>query len=139
MTLLHTILPSGEVTSVEYQGPLEYRCVPFQAIRRLIDPRDEGRLTIEHVSDLWRGTAAHMFVDEEGIRKELPFNPRAWRIYLNASLRREAGHRLLYYDLLRSPEFTRAELESAGTKLRVQIRTCPPIVGPAVLWEGDMT
>jgi hypothetical protein len=54
--------------------------------RNDVPPLEELRAIIgggwaEHVSVLYNGRPAHMFVDEEGSRKGLPVNLRATNIY----------------------------------------------------------
>jgi hypothetical protein len=66
----------------------------FNELNRLILPLLEGAENMEHVSVLFDGWPADMFVDEEGAvptrsRGPLPVNRAATEIYHAASLRRD--------------------------------------------------
>lgn len=124
MALLHVINTDGTFQSEEYQGELTYGTPSWEHLKSLmkIAPGD----LIEHVSVLWKGKRAHMFVDEEGIMHKLARNEKATRIYYNATFKRFG--RALYNDLSIAPKFKDRAYEDPGFQ----------IVGPAVLWEGDM-
>lgn len=129
MTLLHTIIPTGIVTSEEYTGPLEYAAPPFATLRKMISgPNEAVRTTIEHVNVLWKGKHAHMFVDEDGLAKCLPLNHKASRIYGNNMVSRERGAKspLIYNDLQKPAFDYRFDFDTFH------------VVGVAVLWEGDI-
>ena len=123
MTLLHIIRPDGTFESQEYTGPLECACPPWDDLAKMIDCHHA-----EHVNVLWKGKHAHMFVDDVGLAKELPFNARATRIYANATLDRSRAlrHRI-YSELADDPIVTRPFAVDDGYF---------NIVGTAVLWEG---
>lgn len=70
---------------------------------------------VEHVSVLFRGRRCSMFVDEEGLLKGLKLNPTATMIYWEATMRRDE----------RSVQW--------------MMQNATPIVGRAVLYEGEAT
>lgn len=130
MTVLHTILPDGTYRSEEWEGPLEYACPPFRALKGRLEEADsihEG-CDIEHVNVWWNGKLAHMFVDETGRYKPARRNDRATRIYYNMTMKREGRDQLLYEDLEQEPKNLPIGIEQPGYD----------IVGAALLWEGDM-
>lgn len=132
MTQYHILYPDGGTASGEWTGRLEHGWPSFKDIRSRL--MFEPNALLEHVSVLWKGRPAHMFVDEMGLITQPPrqVNPRASRIYWNATLNRFKYTALLYNDLTldykvpRSYSLLLNELELADS----------PIVGPAFLWEG---
>jgi hypothetical protein len=83
-----------------------------------------GCLCAERVTVLYDGKAAQMFVDEDGLSLELPYNHRASRIYANNLLSQNG--RATYDDLSKEPP--RGIVLWGDTPLR--------IVGRAILWTG---
>lgn len=130
----HLIEPSGTVTTAEWTGGLEYGCIPYDRIRELLSYKE-----IDHVSVIWRGRPAHMFVDELGLMHELQVNPKATRIYMNATFRREGLHDFVYEDLERSPMFGDSTDFAKNLQARVLVYSFRSmIVGRALLWEGGL-
>lgn len=125
MTMYHVIKPDGTVVSTDYVGPLEYGTPAWATFRQLIGLTEDD--LIEHVSVLWKGKKAHMFVDEEGRAHGLPRNNKATRIYYNYTVSRVGLPKQIYNDLSKDPLLD-APIEDLGFD----------IVGPAILWEGDM-
>lgn len=125
MTKLHLIEVDGTVKTQEWAGELEFSCPPFHLMRPMIGLG--AYESLEHVSVLWQGKRAHMFVDEEGLRKGLLRNERATRIYYNATLARRRSTNWIYSDMAVDPKQQRIDEEPGFF-----------IVGPALLWEGDM-
>jgi hypothetical protein len=121
----------GPAETTEYEGPLEYKCVPFADLRKMLGM--EGHDLIEHVSVLWQGKPHHMFVDEEGRLRGKPLNPIATRIYWNATLQRRGKADLIFDDLTANFLLKPAQLRTLPVELADAY-----IVGPAILWEGDM-
>jgi hypothetical protein len=111
---LHVIETDGAVTSVSFSTP-----PTFDDIRQWVSCE-----TLEHVSVLFKGREAHMYVDEDGLSKDLPLNHRASRIYANVLLSRIG--RPTYDDLTIEP--SRGVVISQDRPLI--------IVGRAVLWCG---
>lgn len=123
MPLLHLINVDGSSTSKEYSGELEYLAPSFKEMYKILNCS-----TIEHVDVLFKGRPCHMFVDEDGRAHGLTRNELATRIYYNATFERE-GKLALITDRLEVPEGRlRAGVETPGFD----------IVGPALLWEGDL-
>jgi len=81
---------------------------------------------MEHVAVLFQGREAHMFIDEDGLSKELPLNHRASRVYANVVLARHG--QATYDDLTVAP--------SRGVVLTVERPLV--IVGRAILWCGKL-
>jgi hypothetical protein len=125
MTMYHVIKPDGTVTSEDYVGPLKYGTPAWSTFRQWIG-LDEDDL-IEHVSVLWKGKKAHMFVDEEGRMHNLLINKKATAIYYNYTLQRHRFH--TYNDLSKDPD---------PAELLAVMEPGFDIVGTAILWEGDM-
>lgn len=123
----HIISPNGEVKTAEYEDVLEFSCIPFAQMLEMLG-FSEGT-PLEHVNVLWRGKRAHMFVDEEGLLRNPPLriNAKATRVYWNATWSDQAGKK--YYDLSAPP----GNIDELSFRLQL-----PPIVGPALLWEGDL-
>jgi hypothetical protein len=119
MAKLYKINPDGIVV-VREQAELDW-----DKMKLLINSHDD--ITIEHVTVIWKGLVAHMFVDEEGRMHHLLPNPKATRIYYNFVYKREGRLDLLYDDLSQPAKLT--GLESPGFD----------IVGTAVLLEGPFT
>lgn len=126
MTMYHVIKPDGTVVSENYVGALEFGTPAWSYMRQLIGLKENQNL--EHVNVLWKGKAAHMFVDEDGIMHRLPRNEKATRIYYNYTLRRyhSKPEKYMYNDLTKDPNS--AYVEIPGFQ----------ILGTAFLWEGDM-
>lgn len=128
----HIISPNGEVKTAEYEDVLEFGCIPFAQMREMLG-FPEGTL-LEHVNVLWRGKRAHMFVDEEGLLRNppLPFNQAATRVYWNATMQREGRTEMIYDSFFENPNYL-GRLEDPCDR-----EDLAPIVGPALLWEGDL-
>lgn len=124
MTMFHVIKPDGSYTSGEYVGTLEFGTPAWSFMRQLVEIKENESL--EHVSVLWQGKQAHMFVDEEGRLHNKPRNEKATRIYYNNKVFFTDKNKI-YDDLSKDPKTDRIE-ELEGFD----------IVGTAVLWEGDM-
>jgi len=126
MNMLHLLKVDGTVETEDYQGPLVYACPPWDWIKDRLGLRAHENL--EHVSVLWQDRYCHMFVDEEGLMHGLKRNDRATRIYYNATVcRQQKGTNFVYSDLSVDPRQQTVD-ETPGFM----------IVGPALLWEGDM-
>lgn len=128
MTLLHVIRTDGTYSSEPYTGPLKYKCPPWGKLEELV-----GCSGVEHVNVLWKGRAAHMFVDDVGLFKYLPQNKRASRIYGNNTIARtlQTLHSpLIYNDLTQNPVPDRGDWQFPWDQFM--------IAGTAVLWEGEM-
>jgi hypothetical protein len=82
---------------------------------------------VEHVSVLFNGKPAHMYVDEDGLSKTLPFNRKATRIYANLSLRNSGLP--TYDDLTKQPP---RGVVCIGPHTLA-------IVGRALLWTGRVS
>jgi hypothetical protein len=78
-------------------------------------------LHIEHVTAMWQGKRAHMFVHDEGKLIGLPRNPKATAIYYNIAAMRTG-----------KPAYN--DLSSEAPSLHAY----DYIAGPAALWTGDM-
>lgn len=115
MSKLYTIETDGSFLEQDVPSP-----PPWNYIKGVI-----GCRTMEHVAVLFNGKPAHMYVDEDGISKELSINLRASRIYSNVTLRR-AG--LPTYDDLTEP--LPGGLVSVGSR---ELK----VVGRVVLWTGN--
>lgn len=124
MTTYHIIKPTGEVLSDTFTGELEYGTPAFSTLRQMVGVKENESL--EHVSVLFRGKRAHMFVDEEGRLHRLPRNEKATRVYYNNTIARMGLAQYMYDDLSVDP--VPGFVEDPGFD----------IVGTAVLWEGDM-
>jgi len=133
MTKFHVIDEQGHVQTADWTGPTEYGCPRFKHIKYELGFKPEAPL--EHVSVLWLGKPAHMFVDEIGLLTGRELNPKATRIYWNNTLSRHGRKSLIYNDLTADPAVNQmvdtAVLEGLGLLEAV-------IVGPAFLWEGEM-
>lgn len=125
--LYHVIKPDGSVVSEDYVGKLEYGTPAWSMLRELVGLKENDLL--EHVSVLWKGKAAHMFVDEEGRLHKKSHNPKASRIYYNSTMQATGHLRFIYDDLSKPP----GNVEQLSV-----IFDGYDIVGTAVLWEGDM-
>lgn len=130
-TKLHIMSPDGSILVQEFtDSQLKYKCVPFEELRKLI-----GCDMVEHVTVLWRGARAHMFMDEDGYAFGKKANSRATRLYINNILsRQDMTKRYVYNDLTLPPELTTAEWTDIY-RIAVGFN---PIVGIACLWEGEM-
>lgn len=126
----HIIEPSGNVHSSVWTGELENACIPVSRVRELLSIQH-----IEHVYVIWKGRPAHLFLDELGYLHELQVNPKATRIYMNATLRREGLHDYLYEDLAASPMFKVVDLQDS-IRARILIHAAKMVLGRALLWEG---
>lgn len=70
---------------------IEWSASPgLTALHDLLRPLLDGGQP-EHVTVLWDGRRADMFVDEDGVQKRLPVNVAATAIYRAAWLRRNPG------------------------------------------------
>jgi hypothetical protein len=129
----HVIFEQGVVRTADWLLPLQFGCPRFEHIRDSLGFKPDAPL--EHVSVLWQGKLAHMFVDEIGLMTGRELNPKATRVYWNNTLSRHGRKSLLYNDLTADPAVNQivdtAILEGLGLFEAV-------IVGPALLWEGDM-
>jgi len=125
---MHLIDTNNTVISTNYLGRLSEGAPPLEVLREMI-----GCKWIEHVSVLWKGERKSMFVNEEGLLEDRMINPKATRIYWNATLQRMHHPQLIYADLDKPPAFT---LEESGIAY-LFLSTASHIVGKAVLWEGD--
>jgi hypothetical protein len=124
MTMYHVIKPDGTFVSEDYVGALEYGTPAFATLRQLIGIKENE--TLEHVTVLWKGKRAHMFVDEDGRMHKKPRNEKATRIYYNFTFQRFRYSQ--YNDLTQHPNPADRFFEEPGFD----------IVGTAILWEGDM-
>ena len=111
---LHIIETDGTVLTMSLTIP-----PTFDDIRQHVSCE-----TLEHVSVLFKGQEAHLYVDETGSWKDLPINHRASRIYANVWLRR-CG-RATYDDLTVAPS---KGIVFTGERPLL-------ICGRAVLWCG---
>ena len=134
MTLLHTIYADGRVQSAHYTGPLQFDAPPSRHLAQIIG----GDCLIEHVNVLWQGRLCHMFVDDMGHRKSLPANPKATRIYWNATWQHMGKPEMMYSDLEASERLA-VPLEELESEVRSELLSAPTIVGIALLWEGSYT
>jgi hypothetical protein len=118
------IQPKGEIKVREIA-----KLPPFEELRPIL-----GGGWIEHVNVLFGGRHCHMFVDDEGVLKRLPFNGRATRVYWNATLsRHEPG---LVYDDLNADWHIQFDID-LHPNVQHFITTASGIAGVAILWEGD--
>lgn len=85
-TIYHVIPPEGEAT--RHEVDLE-RAPDYERIKEIVDEH-LGGVWFEHVAVLWAGQRTDMFVDETGLLKGLPLNPRASSIYGAATRNDEA-------------------------------------------------
>lgn len=127
----HVIPLSGNVTSGEWTLALEYKCIPFAGIRELIDLSPNEAL--EHVTVLWQGQRAHMFVMENGVARDQAINVKATRVYWNATMQRLGYSEGLYAEFDQPVRLTARPPRSVAEAIGDAI-----IVGPALLWEGGM-
>lgn len=126
LLLIPAIGPVVEIPASEY-GELLYSCPCFNFMAQKLEVSH-----VEHVSVLFNNKHCHMFVDEVGLIRGLPVNPRATRIYYNNTFKREGLATLVYEDLAANPQLpvgSHAQITGLITNL---------IVGPALLWTGDM-
>jgi hypothetical protein len=77
----------------------------------------------EHVTVLYAGKRAHMFVDEVGKLKNLPLNPKASLLYLNVTNSR-IGRRTYDDVTVWEPPY--------------DVPQAFLIAGPALLWTGEL-
>lgn len=129
-TAYHIIEPSGGVHSGIWTGQLDDACIPHSRICELLSIRE-----VEHLTCIWQGRPAHMFVDEFGYMHDAAVNPKATRIYMNATLRRNGHLAFLYENLADSPLFKITDLQDS-LKARILVRSAHIILGRALLWEG---
>ena len=134
MTILHIIQPSMKVISAEWKAPLKYKCPDYKDMYELLKTD-----CIEHVSVLWQGQHRHMFVDENGISNQLEANPKATRVYWNATLNRNNLKGLLYNDLSAPPVLNLIEAETLQSATNAGMLLHNAVIwGTALLWEGEM-
>jgi len=116
MTTLYIIDADGSFVSVETPTPPSYA-----------EMREHLKCDcIQDVSVLFQGREAHMFVDEDGLAKDLPINHRASRVYSNVLLHRHG--RATYDDMNEEP--SRAVVISHDRPII--------IVGTAFLWAARL-
>lgn len=78
MRTLYEVLRPGRLPELQ---ECELGAEPsYEELKNLIEPLLDGAW-LEHVSVLYRGQRTDMFVDEEGLLKNLPLNPLATKIY----------------------------------------------------------
>jgi hypothetical protein len=120
-----------EIPASEY-GKLRYGCPDLKWMRERLDKEPDIKEIdmIEHVNVLFQNKHCHMFVDEMGLLVAQPFNVRASRIYWNATLARSVNKDLVYNDLMQDATYDRNH-----TLAQLNLH---PIMGPALLWTGDM-
>jgi hypothetical protein len=111
-----------EIPPEDY-GKLEYKCPSFSFMKERL-----GYSPIEHVTVLYQGKPAHMFVDEEFLlRDEEPeFNAKATRLYQNASLERYTHTDLFTYNDVNEPP---GDVFMEGLNV---------ILGDVMLWTGEI-
>lgn len=132
-TKYHIIEPSGTVLTAVWKGKLEDGTIPRVLMQEMLGIRE-----LEHVSVIWPGALAHMWVDELGLMHGREVNPKATRVYLNASFRRVGLHEFLYEDLAANPAFHMRHMEQYA-KARIIVGSTKMILGKALLWEGELS
>ena len=132
MTTLHTLHPEGLVQSAAWTGPLEYLAPPFSHLKQIVQCDD-----LEHVNVLWLGRRCHMFVDEHGHSKKLRVNPRATRIYWNASFYNLKALDFIYSDINSVTQIENEAFVAATIEVKRLISGGAPIIGIVALWEGS--
>lgn len=111
---------SVPVDPIEVDNTLYYD-KQWQLVQEQIAKHVDGHW--EHVNVLFEGRHCHMFVDEVGILKGLPINPKATVIYYNNVNKRKG--RPTYDDLsVWQPPY--------------DVNIAQPIAGPAILWTGEL-
>lgn len=118
------------------EDQIAYKCPKFDWMKQFIFKKGEDGY-VEHVSVYYNGKHCHMFVDENGRNTGATINWRATSIYHNGS--RKAGgakEDQLYGDVTKpaSPILG----PTAGTFGIKMLQSGYYIVGPALLWTGDM-
>lgn len=128
---LWLIQTTGMVTEIS-PGELKYKCPDWRMMRECLQQAETGgsrswKIDIEHVTVWFEGRRCHMFVDEIGLQKGLPPNHKATRVYWNARLADKPATAVYVYNDL--------QVDPAETLMS---RTGSVIVGPVLLWTGEM-
>lgn len=119
MSTLYRINPDGSFVTFDNQ----ITAPSYVSMKKFIECE-----TLEHVSVLFDGKPAHLFVDEDGSTKELPVNERASAIYANV-LRSRYGLPT-YDDMTKTPP--------SHVKTMLEFGRPIVILGRAVLWTGNL-